>query len=321
MSLFAIGCAGVNSIPKQVAAPTLSLSASSFNFQTVVIGQSVTQTINLTNTGTVPLQLSALSVSSNEFSITGPSLPRTILPANSLSYTLTFTPTAAGSVTATVNITSNASPGTNSIALAGSGEKAFANLVITPASVNFGNLQVATTGTQNVTLQNTGDISLAIQGVTVAGAGFGYSNLAPGLSIAPNQQVTFQVWFTPKVAGVASATVSLLSPNLSSPGTLSLSGDGVTSSGPTPTPPTTTSHTVHLTWDASTSQVIGYRVYRRETSGGSYNPLNGTAINALMYDDTSVSSGLTYDYVVTAVDASGNESVQSNQATAVIPAS
>jgi hypothetical protein len=198
------------------------------------------------------------------------------------------------------------------------GQNAFADLVITPASVNFGNLPVATTSTQNVTLQNTGAINLAIQGVTVAGAGFGYSNLAPGMSLAPNQKVTFQVWFTPTVAGVASATISLLSPNLSSPGTLSLSGDGITS---TPTPPPTTSHTVHLTWDASTSQVIGYRVYRSETSGGSYNSLNGTAIDALTYDDTSVSSGLTYYYVVTAVDAAGNESVQSNQATAAIPAS
>lgn len=197
-------------------------------------------------------------------------------------------------------------------------QNAFADLVITPASVNFGNLAVATTSTQDVTLQNTGTINLTVQGVTVASAGFGYSNLAPGISLAPDQKVTFQVWFTPQVAGVASSTVSLLSPNLSSPGTLSLSGDGIAS---TPTPPSTTSHTVYLTWDASTSQVIGYRVYRSETSGGSYSPLYGTAIDALTYDDTSVSSGLTYYYVVTAVDAAGNESVQSNQATAVIPAS
>jgi fibronectin type 3 domain-containing protein len=78
---------------------------------------------------------------------------------------------------------------------------------------------------------------------------------------------------------------------------------------------------VQLNWNASTSQVVGYRVYRSEVSGGSFSALNGTAINALTYDDTSVSSGTTYYYVVKAVDASGNESVQSNQATAVIPAS
>ena len=63
----------------------------------------------------------------------------------------------------------------------------------------------------------------------------------------------------------------------------------------------------------------GYRVYRSESSGGSYNALNGTAISALNYSDDSVSAGTTYYYVVTAVDPSGAESVYSNQATAVIP--
>jgi fibronectin type 3 domain-containing protein len=76
---------------------------------------------------------------------------------------------------------------------------------------------------------------------------------------------------------------------------------------------------VALSWGASKSSVIGYRVYRSESSGGSYNALNGTAITALNYSDDSVSPGTTYYYVVTAVDSSGAESVYSNQATAVIP--
>jgi hypothetical protein len=184
--------------------------------------------------------------------------------------------------------------------------------VITPASVNFGNLALNATSTQNVTLQNSGSVSLTLQGVTVAGSGFGYSSLSPGLSLAPNQQVVFQVWFSPTVAGPASATVSLLSPSLSSPATLSLTGDGVSS--------TPTQHTVHLTWGASTSQIIGYRVYRSEVSGTSFSPLNGTTITALSYDDATVTNATTYYYVVTAVDASGTESVYSNQVTAVIPA-
>jgi len=60
-------------------------------------------------------------------------------------------------------------------------------------------------------------------------------------------------------------------------------------------------------------------VYRSVTSGGSYNAMNGTAITALNYSDSTVSSGNTYYYVVTAVDSAGAESVYSNQASAVIP--
>jgi len=310
------GCAGY---APQSTPGALVLSASSFDFKTVVVGQTVKQTLTISNSGQSAVQLTGLTVSNKAFAITGPSVPRSILPANSLSYTISFTPTATGTATGTLAIASDAKTAASSIALAGSGEKAFADLVLTPASINFGNLALKSTSTQNVTMQNTGDISMTIQGITVAGAGFGYSSISPGFSLAPNQKVTFQVWFSPKTAGAASAIVSFLSPNLSTPQTMALAGDGVSSgSGGTP-PPTTASHTVHLNWSASTSQIIGYRVYRSETSGGSFSPLNGTAITTLTYDDTTVSLGTTYYYVVTAIDASGNESVYSNQATAVIP--
>jgi hypothetical protein len=171
-------------------------------------------------------------------------------------------------------------------------------------------------------MQNTGDISMTVQGITVAGAGFGYSSLSPGLSLAPNQKVTFQVWFNPKAAGAASATVSFLSPNLASPETMSLSGAGIGTTSPSTPPPTAppaTAHSVHLSWGASTTSVAGYRVYRSEVSGASFTPLNGTLLNILSYDDTTVSPGTTYYYVVTAVDGAGNESIHSNQVTAVIP--
>lgn len=316
IALLVAGCVGYTSKPQTF--PTLALSAISFNFATVVVGQTATQTLKVSNNGTAPLLISGVSVSNKEFSISGPSIPRTILPGNSLTFTLAFAPTTSGGVSATLKIATNATSAPASVTLIGSGESAFANLVITPASINFGNLALNSTKTQNVTLQNTGDINLAIQGITVVGSGFGYSDLSPGFILAPNQTVIFQIWFDPKVAGQASGVVSLLSPNISSPGTVDLSGDGVSSTSSTPTP---TSYTVHLAWGASTSTGVGYRVYRSTVSGSYSSPLNSTATAALSYDDTTVSNGTTYYYVVTAVDASGNQSVYSNQATAVIPAS
>jgi fibronectin type 3 domain-containing protein len=47
--------------------------------------------------------------------------------------------------------------------------------------------------------------------------------------------------------------------------------------------------------------------------------LNTSLVSALNYSDDSVSSGTTYFYVATSVDASGDESTHSNQATAVVP--
>jgi hypothetical protein len=329
ITMLAIGCVGDT---QKKTIPGLSLSASSFNFQTVLVGQKATQPFQISNTGTAPVQISAPSVSNPEFTITGPSIPLTVsgssalltlLPAHSISYTLTFAPTTPGSATATVKLATSAASQPVSLSLSGNAERAFANLLVSPNVVSFGSLALKSTSTQNVTLENTGDISVALQGVTVSGAGFGYADLSPGFSLAPNQKVTFQVWFSPKVAGPASATLSLLSPNITSPETLSMSGNGVSSTTPSPTPTPTPApavqHTVALTWNASSSQVIGYRVYRSESSGSSYNSLNGSAVNTLSYTDSTVSSGTTYYYVVTAVDSTGVESTYSNQVTAVVP--
>jgi hypothetical protein len=82
---------------------------------------------------------------------------------------------------------------------------------------------------------------------------------------------------------------------------------------------TQAAHSVSLKWDASTSTVTGYNIYRSTTSGSGYVKLNGSPLTNLTYTDGSVSSGSTYFYVATAVDSGGDESPNSNQATAVVP--
>ena len=82
----------------------------------------------------------------------------------------------------------------------------------------------------------------------------------------------------------------------------------------------TVAHSVTLTWTASTSaNVAGYNIYRSSVSGGPYTKINSTPIAALTFLDTGVQAGQPYDYVVTAVDTSGNESAYSTQATTTVP--
>jgi hypothetical protein len=317
------GCAGY--VPA-ASTPTsseagLTISPSSLNFSNVVVGQTLTRAIHISNTGKTPIQLSSLKISSKDFVITGPSVPRSILPATGLDYTLAFTPSAAGNQSASISITNSVTKGPAVIALAGTGEKATAAVQLNPSSVNFGSLVLQTTSTKSITLQNSGDVNVKISGVTVAGAGFGYADLSPGFSLSPNQTVTFQVWFKPTVKGVAAGTVSVISANLSSPVTLSLAGTGVTSTSPNPNPnptPTPTPHSVHLSWAPSSSSVVGYHVYRGQVSGGPYSSAS-SSMDALSFDDSGVADGTTYYYVVTSVDSSGAESAYSNQAAAQIP--
>jgi hypothetical protein len=192
---------------------------------------------------------------------------------------------------------------------------AVAAVQVTPSSISFGNQTLQSTVTQNASIKNTGNISITISGITVVGAGFGYSALAPGSTLTPNQSITFQVWFRPQISGSAAGNISILSSNLSTPASISVSGTGVTST-PTPTPPAPVPHSVVLSWGPSVGSVAGYRVYRDDGSG--FSPLT-SAIPNLTYTDAAVVSGSTYNYAVTAVDASGIESTFSNEVTAIIP--
>jgi hypothetical protein len=75
---------------------------------------------------------------------------------------------------------------------------------------------------------------------------------------------------------------------------------------------------VILTWNASTSIVAGYNVYRGSVSGGPYTKLTPTITTALTYTDGTGQGGQTYYYVVTAVDSNNVESVLSNEVSASI---
>jgi hypothetical protein len=301
------------------AQPALTLSATNVDFQNVVLGHTLTRTLHVTNSGKTPLQISSISVSNKQFDTTGPSVPRTLLPAMTIDYTIAFSPTSAGTASASLTFGTNASNIPASVSLKGVGEKVLGAIAVSPSSISFGNLNLNTTAAQSVTLQNTGDINVTLSGVTVVGAGFGFSDLSPGYSLAPNQKVTFQVWFRPQKKGVAAGAVSILSANLVSPAEVSVSGDGVDPSQLPPPAPPPVQHTVHLSWNPSTGSIAGYRVYRSTVSGSFGNSLFSSALNVLTYDDSTVTSGDTYYYTVTTVDNAGVESPPSNQAAATIP--
>jgi len=103
-----------------------------------------------------------------------------------------------------------------------------------------------------------------------------------------------------------------------SPSVQSMSMDGSDVSGIDFTASQQSTYSVQLTWQASTSNVIGYNVYRSTTNGGPYVKINATLVTPLTYTDSSVAGSTTYYYVTTAVDPAGVESEYSNQASANI---
>jgi hypothetical protein len=74
---------------------------------------------------------------------------------------------------------------------------------------------------------------------------------------------------------------------------------------------------VTLDWnDNNESDLRGYNVYRSTTSGSGYGKLNSSTLTSSNYTDNNVDGYVTYYYVVTALDASINESNDSSEVSA-----
>jgi fibronectin type 3 domain-containing protein len=78
-------------------------------------------------------------------------------------------------------------------------------------------------------------------------------------------------------------------------------------------------HAITISWSRSKSQVKGYYVYRESPPGGPRKRLTREPIPEIVYRDSSVLGGETYEYYVTAIDAKGRESKPSNHVTAKVP--
>src|SRR5216683_1143808 len=289
--------------------PQLAAIPSSASFGSVVTGTSNSQTIKLSNGGTASVTISQATVSGSGFSLTGITVPLTIAAGSSATFNVGFTPSAAGSVTGTVSLVSNAPNSPLAIALSGTGVTATFLLTANPTSLSFGSVNLGSSAAQTVTLTDTGNSSVSISQISVSGAGFGTGGLTPPLTLPPGQTATFSVAFAPTLAGSVTGSVSVASNATNSPTTIALSGTGVQ----------LIAHSAALTWLPSTSLVPGYNVYRGTVSGGPYSKLSSSLIALTTFTDSAVQSGQTYFYVVTAVDASNVESAYSNEISAIIP--
>ena len=294
----------VNSAP----APAIQLSSTSISFANDVVNAPASQALVITNSGTATLSISQISATGAPFSVSGFLLPLNVNAGQKTTVTVTFSPTSAGTVSGSLSFVSNAPTSPSSVSLSGSAVAATHTLSINPTSLSFGNVTTGTSSaTQAVTITNTGNSSVIISSITLSGTGYSMSAGGSPVTLTPSQALTLSVSFDPTAAGAVNGSISVASNASGSPATVSLSGTGVRQ------------NSVALAWNASTSAVAGYNVYRSTVSGSAYVMVNSAPLSALTYSDSAVQSGTTYYYVVTALDSSGNESVYSNQVSAAIP--
>jgi hypothetical protein len=211
-------------------APIVSLSTSSLSFGSQPLGTtSAPKNFTLTNTGSSPLSITGIGITGSnpgDFAQTN-DCGTSVATGASCTFTVTFTPTASGNRSATLNITDNAGGSPQHVSLAGTGIGPMATL--NPTSISFGNQNVGTTsGAKGIQLKNTGNGTLTITSIAISGtnaADFTQTNNCPS-SLAPGAQCNISVNFSP--TGFATRTASLnVSDNASnSPQMASLTGAG-----------------------------------------------------------------------------------------------
>jgi hypothetical protein len=291
-------------------APAIQVSPTSINFGNAVVGINLSQALIIKNTGTAILTISQVTATGSPFSVSGFSLPLNVSAGQQITITVAFLPTVAGPAPGNVSIASNAPTSPTSAGLTGTGIAATLTLGINPASLSFGNVTTGTSSApQNITITNTGNSSVTISQITLSGSGYSMTGGSAPVMLTPSQNLTLGVQFSPTAAGIVNRSISIVSNASGSPATVSLSGTGVAP----------VQHSVALTWNASTSTVSGYNVYRSTVGGGPYTKINPSLVAVLNYTDLTVQSGTTYFYVTTAVDSSSNESTYSNEVSAAIP--
>jgi hypothetical protein len=273
------------------AVPSITTEPAS---RTVNAGQ--TAAFSVVATGTAPL---TYQWRQNGTAISG---------ATSATYTTSATTTSENAAQFTVVVTNGAGSVTSSAAtLTVNAETALLNSSST--SVAFGSINVSTTDAQTVTLTNAGNSSVTISNVVVAGAGFNASGGVLGLILSSGQTAALTATFDPSSAGNATGKITVTSNATNSPTIVTLSGTGIAP----------TAQSVSLSWTAGPSTVTGYNIYSSTVSGGPYAKLTSPPVAAADYTDSSVQSGQTYYFVVTAVNAQNEESAYSAQVSAAIP--
>jgi len=297
----------LNLLGRGISNKSLTANPPSLAFGNVQTGSTGSMPVTLTNSGNGGITISQQTTSGAGFVVSGLSLPLTLAAGHSFTFTVTFSPLSAGLVSGLFEGLSSKSAVLVGIPLSGTGTAA-GQLTISPATINFGNVTVGQSSSQTGTLSASG-ASVTVSSATSSSSEFVFSGLSLPATIAAGQTTSCSVTFTPQASGTASATLSFASNASNSPTVQSLSGTGVAPQ----------QYSVSLSWDASTSQVAGYNVYRGSLSGGPYSKINSTLDPSTAYTDSNVAAGQTYYYVTTAVDSSGQESVYSNQAEAVIP--
>ena len=202
---------------------TATLLPSSVDFGTQGFGiTSDPQTVILTNTGGIALQIGTVSAT-GDFHETGTCANATLNEGASCTIQVTFKPSQEGSRSGQLSLPANVAGGTLSVALSGTGDAPGA-VTVTPVSFDFGQVKVGTKSQHPFTVENSGGTPVAIGSIMATRPFVLATDTCSGTSLVGGGDCQLKVEFDPVTAGPA-AGILVVVDDLGSQ-TVQLSGVG-----------------------------------------------------------------------------------------------
>jgi hypothetical protein len=217
---------------ENILVPTISITPPNASFGSVNVGSTPQIVLTVTNTTVNTVTFSGNSISGTNaalFTQTNTCGTSELPPAGTCTFTITYTPVAAGSFNAALAITDDAQGLTQFAGLFGSG----VGIPLAGLSVNsiaFGNENIgSTSSSMPVTLTNTGTGALTGLALSVTGTNsldFSQSSNCED-TLAVSASCIVNVTFTPSVVGGETASLRIADNASNSPQSVALTGTGV----------------------------------------------------------------------------------------------
>jgi hypothetical protein len=216
----------------------IDVSPTPYNYGSVSLGTSAVRTFAVRNLGGTTLQVTGVTLTGDQatdFAITAGGGSFNVLPGATHNLDVRFAPAALGGRTTTLRFTNDdADENPLNVTLTGTGVASVPEVVVTPASYDYGTQTVGVGVTQTFTISNTGTSDLVVGASSLTGpdaAAFAITSGQAGFTIAPGGNNTIQVRFTPPTTGPKSATLSIpTNDGDENPVSVALSGTGSTGS-------------------------------------------------------------------------------------------
>lgn len=192
----------------------------SLAFGNILLGSSKLDSIRITNTGAVTLNISSVASDNAQFVVSP--LSAVIAPSATKTFFITYHASSVGPSSGAITFTHNGITSPDNIVVNGTG--AVPAFSVVPPALSFGKILLSTNKQDSVTVTNTGTAALHLDSVVSTNAQFAVSPSSG--TVAASASMKFYIMYNAASAGSSTGSVIFFSDAPTTPDSVTLSGIG-----------------------------------------------------------------------------------------------